>query len=92
MSVLARFTPTNLTTERYEEVNRRLEVAGVWPPDGLELHVCFGSEPNLRVSEVWASREQMEAFGEHLMPVLTDVGVEHAHDPEFLEVHNVVRP
>jgi hypothetical protein len=91
MSVVARFTPANLTTEKYEEANRRLEEAGVWPPDGLDYHVCFGSEGNLRVSEIWDSREQQSAFSERLMPILADVGIELSGEPEFFEVHNIIR-
>jgi hypothetical protein len=92
MSILARLNPTNLTTEKYEEANRRLEEAGLWPdPDGLEYHVCFGSEGNLRVSEIWNSREQLDAVGERLMPILADVGIEFSGAPEILEVHNIVK-
>ena len=90
MSILARFTPTNLTTEKYQESLRRLEEAGVWPhPDGLEFHVLFGSEGNLRVSEIWDSQEQLDAYGARLMPILTDVGIEFSGDPEIIEVHNI---
>ncbi len=81
--------PPQLTSENYSEANRRLEEAGVWPPDGLDYHVCFGSEGNLRVSEIWDSREQMDAFGERLMPILADVGIEFSAAPEILEVHNI---
>ncbi|MGH2954733.1 MAG: hypothetical protein ACRDK9_12110 [Solirubrobacterales bacterium] len=91
MSVLARFTPRSLTVQKYEEVNRRLEESGHWPaPDGLEIHVLFGPDDDLRVSEIWDSQEQLEAFGEHLMPVLADVGIDPG-EPEFLEVHNIVK-
>ena len=92
MSILARFTPTNLTAEKYEEANRRLEEAGLWPnPDGLEYHVCFGTEESLRVSEIWDSREQLEAYAEGLMPILTEVGIEFSGEPEILDVRNIVR-
>ena len=91
MSIVARFTPANLTTEKYNEAIRRLEEAGAWPPDGLEYHVFFGSEGNLRVSEIWDSREQFEAFGEPLMPILAEVGIEFSGAPEVLEVHNIVK-
>lgn len=92
MSIVARFTPTNLTAEKYDEANRRLEEAGLWPdPDGLEYHVCFGSEGNLRVSEIWDSREQLDASSEQLMTILADVGIEFSGDPEILEVHNIVK-
>ncbi|MBK5230805.1 MAG: hypothetical protein JJE27_06495 [Thermoleophilia bacterium] len=51
MSVLIRFAPASLTAQQYDETIRRLE-EGDWPPDGLEYHVCFGSDGNLRVSEI----------------------------------------
>ena len=91
MSIVVRFNPTNLTTEKYDESIRRLDEAGTWPPDGLEYHVLFGSEGNLRVSEVWDSREQLEAFGERLMPILADIGIEFSADPEIFEVHHIVK-
>ena len=90
MSIVARFTPTSLTTEQYDESVRRLEEAGVFPPDGMDYHICFGTEGNLRVSEVYDSREQFEAFGERLMPILADIGIQPG-EPEVLEVHNIVR-
>lgn len=92
MSILVRFTgaPT-VTTEQYDETVRRLQESGDFPPDGLEYHVAFGSEGNFRVSEIWDSREQFEAFGERLMPLLTEVGVELAGEPEILDVYNIVK-
>jgi hypothetical protein len=90
VSVLIRFTPRSLTRQQYDEATRRLEEAGDWPADGLDTHVLFGSEGNLRVSEIWDSQEQLDAFGERLRPVLEDVGIETG-EPELLEVHNIVR-
>ena len=92
MSIVVRFNPTNLTRENYDESVRRLEEAGLWPnPDGLEYHVFFGSEGSLRVSEIWDSREQLQAFGERLMPILADIGIEFSGDPEIFEAHNIVK-
>jgi hypothetical protein len=62
----------------------------LWPADGCDYHVCFGSEGNLKVSEIWDSREQLQAFAEQLMPVLSEVGIE-AGDPEIIEVHNTFK-
>ena len=90
MSVLIRFAPASLTAAQYEESVRKLEAAGDFPPDGLDYHVCFGSEGNLRVSEIWDSKEQLEAFGEKLMPVLAEVGIEPG-EPEVMAIHNIVR-
>ncbi|MGZ8692686.1 MAG: hypothetical protein ACXWZY_09750 [Gaiellaceae bacterium] len=92
MSIVVRFNPTSLTTEKYDEAIRRHEEAGVeLPPDGLDYHVCFGSDGNLRVSEIWDSREQFEAYGERLMPILADTGIEFSGEPEILEVHNIIK-
>ena len=92
MSIVVRFSPANLTREMYDESVRRLEKAGAWPnPAGLELHVLFGDEGNLRVSEIWDSKEQLQAFGDQLMPILTDIGIEFSAEPEIFEVHNLAK-
>jgi hypothetical protein len=92
MSIVVRFNPANLTKEMYDESLRRMEQAGLWPdPAGLELHVLFGSDDDLRVSEIWSSPEQLQAFGDQLMPILTDVGIEFSAEPEIFEVHNLVK-
>ena len=90
MSVLIRFAPQGLTAEKYDESIRKLEEGGDFPPDGLELHVCFGSDGELRVSEVWDSAEQLDAFKDRLLPVLSEVGIDPGK-PEVVDVHNLVR-
>ena len=91
MSVLVRFTPTNVTKEKYEESLRRLKEAGEFPPEGMEYHVAFGSEENMRVSEIWDSPEQLDAFAARLMPILAELGIELSGEPEIVEVQNVIR-
>ena len=90
MSILIRFTPASLTSAQYDQTVRMLEEAGDFPPDGLDYHVCFGSEGSLRVSEIWDSQEQLDAFRERLMPVLAEAGIEPG-EPELLEIHNIIR-
>ena len=91
MSIVVRYKPTSLTTETYDKSVQRLEADGLWPADGCDFHVCFGSEGELKVSEIWDSREQLPAFGERLMPVLSDVGIEFSGEPEIFEVHNIFK-
>ena len=92
MSVVVRFPTTSLTKEKYDETNRLLEEAGVdFPPEGLDYHVCFGQDGDLKVSEIWDSREQLEAFGEKLMPILRQAGIDISGEPEIFEVHNIER-
>ena len=83
-------SPASPPTEQYDESVSRLEKAGDWPPKGLAYHVAFGSKGNLRVSEIWDSREEFEAFGKRLMPVLKDTGIELKGEPEMLEIHNII--
>jgi hypothetical protein len=90
--LLVRFTAAaNVSTDQYDETLSRLEKAGEWPPEGLDYHCAFRSNGNFRVSEVWDSREQFDAFGERLMPVLKDVGIELRGEPEMLQVHNIIK-
>ena len=91
MSIVVHFNPSNVTSEKYDESLKRLKEAGQWPPDGLDYHVLFGTEGNLRVSEIWDSREQLDAFGERLIPILADIGIEFSGEPEIFEVRNVVK-
>jgi hypothetical protein len=42
----------------------------------------------LRVSEIWDSQEKLEAFGQRLMPILEEVGIQPG-EPEIHEVQNV---
>ena len=90
MSVLIRFTPASVTTEQYDETIRRLQEGGDFPPEGLDYHCCFIQDGSVRVSEVWDSREQLDAFGERLMPLLAEVGIDPG-EPEVLEVYNIIK-
>jgi hypothetical protein len=92
MSIVVRFHPTNATKDKYDESLRRMETAGIWPnPPGLEVHVAFGSEDDLRVSEIWSSLEQFEAYGEKLMPILDDMGIVYSAEPEIFDVLALVK-
>ena len=92
MSILVRFTGApSMTAAKYDEVLPLIQAAGQFPPDGLELHVAFTADGSFRVSEVWDSKEKFEEFGQRLMPILAENGVELAGPPEELEVHNVIK-
>ena len=90
MSVLIRFAPPSLTAEQYDKVVARLSEEGVFPADGLDYEICFGSEGQLKVSQVWDTRDHLEAFSKRLMPILQDVGI-NPGEPEIVEVHNIIR-
>jgi hypothetical protein len=82
----------SLTPEKYDATNSQLEAAGLqWPADGLDYHICFVTDGNLMVSEIWDSREQWEAFGERLMPALAEAGIEFSREPDVFEVHSITK-
>ena len=90
MSIVVRYHPANLTNEQYDQMTPAARGSFV-APEGLDHHLCFGSDGNLLVSEIWDSREQWQAFGAQLMPILTDIGIEFSGEPEVFEVHNAIR-
>jgi hypothetical protein len=89
MSIVVRFPPSNMTKQQYDTVRSALEESGEWPAEGCQLHVCFGDEQDIRVSEIWESREQLQAFGEKLRPRIEAAGVQLSGEPEVFEAHIV---
>ena len=77
------------TTEQYDESVRRLKETGSFPAPGQLYHVCFGESGSLRVGEVWESQEAFDKFGETLLPVLKDIGIELG-EPDVSAVHNIM--
>ncbi len=53
MSIVVRFPLSNVRKQQYDSVHAALEQSGDWPPAGCLIHVAFGDEQNVRVSEIW---------------------------------------
>jgi hypothetical protein len=89
------FESPNLTRALYEETVRkltggkdRLESRSDWPVEGLLVHAA-GQGPNgFRVVDVWDSEESFGRFGESLLPILEEVGVDG--QPEIYPAHTFV--
>ena len=78
-----------MSKAKYDEVIRRLEAAGQGAPSGRLFHTCFGPDDQLRVVDVWASKEQFDRFGAVLMPILGSLGVD-AGVPDVQPQHNSI--
>ncbi len=89
MAIAITFTPRSMNASQYDEIIRRLKAAGAGAPKGRQNHVCFGTGSNLRVFDVWESQESFGAFGQTLMPILQEIGVDPGQ-PEISEVHNTI--
>ena len=91
--VLVHQGPT-LTQERYEEIVRRLagksrlETPADWPVEGLLVHTAGQGESGFRVVDIWESEDAVRRFGERLLPILQEVGVEE--QPEMYPTHTFV--
>jgi hypothetical protein len=92
MSLLFRFHPSGMTRQQYDQVSSRLQDGGFWPPDGLQLHVMYGQDSDLHVSEIWESEEKQRQFSEHLLPTLQGAGVQLTGPPEVYEIHEMQQP
>jgi hypothetical protein len=78
-----------VTRQQYDSVRGALEAAGDWPAEGCQIHVLFGEENDIRVSEIWESREKLEAFGEKLRPRMDAEGIQLSGEPEIIEAQIV---
>jgi hypothetical protein len=93
MPVVAVFE--GVTQDQYEESVRRLtdgkdrlESVADWPVEGVLVHVAGQGENGFRVVDVWESEEAFARFGESLLPILQDMGVEGR--PEVYPAHTFV--
>ena len=90
MPFVVRFVPKSMSSTQYDQVIKQLEAAGAGSPRGRIFHVAFGPKEALRVSDIWDTHENFDRFGQVLMPILQAAGVDPG-EPEFIEVHNVVK-
>ena len=91
MAVAVYVHPQQLSAAQYDEVNKRLEAAGQGNPPGRLHHSCFGEGDHLMVFEVWETQEASDKFGETLMPILAEVGIDPGQ-PAVMPVHNLIVP
>ncbi|HEV3187795.1 MAG TPA: hypothetical protein VGZ04_07080 [Acidimicrobiales bacterium] len=77
------------TPDKYDEVIKKLDAAGAGSPKGRSSHFALESDGAIQVFDVWESREDFDAFGKTLVPLLTDMGVELGA-PMVSNVYNVI--
>jgi hypothetical protein len=85
MSIVVSYPPSNVTRQQYDTVRNALTESGDWPADGCQVHVLFGDESNVRVTECWESREKLDAFGDRLRPRMEEAGIQLSGEPEVSE-------
>ena len=88
---LAFYFPSTMAAHQYDEAVKRLKKAGAGHPAGRTHHVCFGTGDHVSVFDLWTSQAAFDKFGNTLMPILHDLGVEPGQ-PSVMEVHSVIVP
>lgn len=66
----------------YERMIKQLEDSGCGEPEGRTFHAAYGDD-NVRMFEVWDSREQFDAHSDRLFATLQGAGL----DAGTVEVH-----
>ena len=96
MPVVTVFQPPNFTEEQYNETVRRvsggkrerMESPADWPVEGLLVHIAGQGANGFRVVDVWESEEAFGKFGETLVPILQDLGIDA--EPDVYPTHTFV--
>jgi heme-degrading monooxygenase HmoA len=90
MAIAIYFHPQAMTAKQYDEAMARLDAIGESKPKGRTHHSVFGPEDHVMVYDVWDSQEDFDAFGQKLMPILTEMGIDPGQ-PDVMPIHRVVQ-
>jgi hypothetical protein len=90
MAISIYVNPTSMTAAQYDDIIGRLDAAGAGKPAGRLYHACFGSGDKLQVFDIWESQQAFDKFGETLMPILQEMGLDPLQ-PMVEPVHNLIQ-
>jgi hypothetical protein len=90
MAISMYFHPEGFTAAKYDEAIAQLDAAGAGSPHGRLHHSAFGPPDSLMVYDVWESQELFAKFGETLIPILTNLGIDPGQ-PDVMAVHNLIQ-
>ena len=90
MAIAIYFHPQSMSSAQYDEAIKRLDAAGVGNPPGRLHHSAFGPPEQMMVYDVWDSAESFEKFGQTLMPILGEIGIDPGQ-PAIMPLHNMIQ-
>ncbi len=77
--------------EKYHQAVKDLEAAGQGSPAGRSFHVASElADGGMMIIDIWDSREQFDAFGKTLIPILEKNGIDPAR-PKVYPTVNVIK-
>jgi hypothetical protein len=96
MAVVVVLEMPGMTQAQYEQSAEKVagkpgpvKSPGDWPVAGLVSHTSAPTDDGWLVVDVWESEEAFRQFGETIMPILRDLGVQDVQ-PRVYPVFNVV--
>ncbi|HKN40467.1 MAG TPA: hypothetical protein VJ456_15325 [Acidimicrobiia bacterium] len=90
MAIAIYFHPQSMSAAQYDEAIKRLDAAGAGNPPGRLHHSAFGPPDQMMVYDVWDSAESFEKFGQTLMPILGEIGLDPGQ-PAIMPLHNMIQ-
>jgi hypothetical protein len=88
MAILAIFTG-NITKQMYESLRKEVDWEHKQPPGGMFHSAGFDDSGNIRVADIWESKEDLNKFvNERLMPVMQQHKMP-TPQMEIFQIHNV---
>ena len=95
MPVILVHQGAGLTQQSYDDAVARVtggksspESPSDWPVEGLVVHATGEGKNGFRVIDVWESEEAARRFGEKLVPILQELGIQA--EPEMYPAHTFV--
>jgi hypothetical protein len=94
MAIGVYFQPPGLTLDQFRQIDSKV---GEYlqknnlenPPGALHLSV-FGDDGQLAVFNIWESEEAFTKFGEVLLPILAEAGIQNA-EPQIVAIHRLAQ-
>lgn len=85
------FAVQGMTAEKFAKVHEQLDAIGLAQPPGRTFHAGFHVGDGIHVFDVWESHETFQAFGQHLMPILAENGIDPG-EPRVGEIALLMSP
>lgn len=89
MPLAVMFSPKSMNGDQYDDIIVRLAEVGEGAPHGRLYHACYGSGDALHVFDIWDSQASFEHFGQKLMPILAEVGIDPG-EPQINPTHSLI--
>ena len=89
---VARIIESGISPSVYDQMRDVLGITSTPPPGGAFHVAAIGEDGNIRIVEVWDSREQAEAWTEKVAAARAEAGLDGPPPSiEYLDVHSIVQ-